>query len=240
MSDTISVTGDVTSPLTLGATGLAALPQTTVAVAVNGQPESFSGVSVYTLISDAGFTSPAGKNGQLHDDVQVSNGTTAVALSEGELDPAFGGAQAATTDIIATTEDGHPIAPQLIVPGDANGGIAGRDIAGVTTLTVGQASVPTVPITNAVTTSFTLGGAVAVPGTYTVAALEALPATTQTDTFQAGPSTQRDTFTGTTLFGLLATVGLTPAAQANLLDDVVVVTGSDGYAVTYSLGELAR
>jgi len=236
----ITVNGDVTTPEADTSAFLAAQVQTTVTIDVGGVPETFSGVSVYTLLSDAGIESGAGKNAQLRDYVQVtdSNGDQ-VLLSEGEIDPSFGGATAAATDIIATSENGVAITPTLIVPGDANGGVGGRDLINVATLTVGEASVPAVTNTAVPTTSFTLTGAVTNPGTYTVASIEALAAIKQTDTFAAGSTPQTFSFTGTTLFNLIATAGLSPAAEANLLDDYVIVTGSDGYAVVYSLGELA-
>jgi hypothetical protein len=234
------VNGDVTTPEIDSSAFLAAQVQTTVTIDVGGVLESYSGVSVYTLLSDAGIESGSGKNAILRDTIQVTDANgDQVLLSEGEIDPGFGGATAAATDIIATSENGVAIAPTLIVPGDANGGVGGRDLTDVTTLTVGEAIVPKVTNTAVPTTSFTLTGAVTNPGTYTVAAIEALKATTQTDTFAAGSTPQTFSFTGTTLFNLIATAGLSPAAEANLLDDYVIVTGSDGYAVVYSLGELA-
>jgi len=239
-SDLLTVNGYVVTPEGDTSAFLAAQVQTTVTVDVSGMLETFSGVSVYTLLSDAGIESGTGKNAILRDTIQVTDANgDQVLLSEGEIDPSFGGATAAATDIIATSENGVAIAPTLIVPGDANGGVGGRDLTNVTTLTVGEATVPTVTNTAVPTTSFTLTGAVTHPGTYTVASVEALESTTQTDTFQAGTTPETFTFTGTTLFNLIATAGLSPAAEANLLDDYVIVTGSDGYAVVYSLGELA-
>jgi hypothetical protein len=238
-STELTVNGAVATPLAETAADLASLVQTSVTIDVAGTAEVFSGPSVHTLLQQSTFEAGAGKNGDLRDTVQVTDSAGGqVVLSEGEVDPNFGGATA--TDIIATSENGTALAaPMLIVPGDANGGIGGRDLTGVTTLTVGEATVPAVTNTAVPTTSFTLTGAVANPGTYTVAGIEALRPVIQTDTFEAGATPETFTFTGTTLLNLITTAGLSPAAQANLLDDYVIVTGSDGYATVYSLGELA-
>jgi DMSO/TMAO reductase YedYZ molybdopterin-dependent catalytic subunit len=92
-----------------------------------------------------------------------------------------------------------------------------------------------------VTTSFTLTGAVQNPQTYSLQDLQALPATTQTDTFQSGNSPPATvTYTGTFLWPLLSSAVpiVDPARKNDILRDVVVAKGSDGYAVAFSGGEL--
>jgi hypothetical protein len=235
MSGTVSVNGAVTTPLALSPQALAALPQTTVNATVNGQNVTYTGVSVYSLLTQAGLQSPSGKNGVLQDYVTVTDGSgNQVVLSEGEVDPSFGGAT--STDIIALTMNGQSIAPTLIVPGDINAGVGGRDLAGVAALTVGEAAKTGVPVIAGPPPTFTVGGAATMPANpYAVASVQALGASTQTDTFLAGATPQTYTFTGATLFSVVSAAGL-PAG--NVLDDYVVATGSDGYAVLYSLGEI--
>jgi hypothetical protein len=91
----------------------------------------------------------------------------------------------------------------------------------------------------ATSTSFTLTG-VNLPATYDDAALQVLPSTTQTVTLQSGSASQTHTYVGTSLWGLLNTGGiaLDPGVKNDVLNRVVVATGSDGYRAVYSLGEL--
>jgi DMSO/TMAO reductase YedYZ molybdopterin-dependent catalytic subunit len=92
-----------------------------------------------------------------------------------------------------------------------------------------------------VTTQFTVTGAVTAPATYTVSNLSALPATTESVTYQTGGGTQMGTFTGPTLWSLLNAVGLQtppPPVKNGVLLQYVVGTGSDGYSALFSMGEL--
>lgn len=79
-----------------------------------------------------------------------------------------------------------------------------------------------------VTTSFDIGGAVDHPGTYTAATLQTLPQATA------------DTYSGPKFWDVLNNAGLTAirGAKNSTLRNVIVATGSDGYAVAYSGGEL--
>ena len=237
-SSPVVVTGAVADPLTLTPTEVASLPSTSVTVNVNGTSEVYSGVSVYNLLTAASFEHSAAKNGALQDYIQVTNaGGQSVVLSEGEVDPSFGGAS--STDIIAYSENGSAIAPTLIVPGDLNGGIGGRDLGSVTTLSVGEATIPSGPFTSqAPYPNLTIAGNIPAPVTETLSSVEALPATTQTDTFLSGTASKTYTFTGTPLYGLLQSAGLDTTNQAQVLDEYTVVTGSDGYSTVYSLGEI--
>jgi hypothetical protein len=78
------------------------------------------------------------KNGFLSDYVAVTGtGGQTVVVSEGEIDPSFGG--------INYQQNGTTITPTLIIPGDVNGGIGGRDIADISGIAIGTAIVPTPP-----------------------------------------------------------------------------------------------
>jgi hypothetical protein len=89
-------------------------------------------------------------------------------------------------------------------------------------------------------TSFTVSGDVAAPKTFDLAQLEALPTRTQTDTFKSGSTTVTDTYMGVSLWTLLMSVGIVTDATVknDILDKYVVATGSDGYQVAFSLGEI--
>jgi DMSO/TMAO reductase YedYZ molybdopterin-dependent catalytic subunit len=108
-------------------------------------------------------------------------------------------------------------------------------IAGLGILTATGSEAKAVP-----TTQFTVTGDVVAPATYGPSALQSLPPTTETVTFQTGSGPQSGTFTGPTLWTLLNTVGLqTPAVKNGILRQYAVAQGSDGYTAVFSLGELA-
>lgn len=90
------------------------------------------------------------------------------------------------------------------------------------------------------TTEFRLGGAIDHPAVFDRAALEALPAVTQTVSYQSGSGAQTHTFVGTSLWGMLDAAGIqtNPAISNNANNRIVVARGSDGYRAVYSLGEL--
>lgn len=92
----------------------------------------------------------------------------------------------------------------------------------------------------AASTAVVVSGAVDKPTTFTAATLHALPQVTQTDTFASGATPQTHTWTGPTLWNVLAATGVqtTPGVKNDILDRYVLATGTDGYRVVYSLGEL--
>ena len=89
-------------------------------------------------------------------------------------------------------------------------------------------------------TAVVVSGAVDHPTTYTAATLDALPQGTQTDTFASGTTSQTHTYTGPTIWNAINAAGIqtTPGIKNDILDRYVLATGSDGYRVVYSLGEL--
>ena len=89
-------------------------------------------------------------------------------------------------------------------------------------------------------TQLKITGAVTTPTTFDFAALSALPATTQTDTFLSGTSAQTHVYTGASLWGAINAAGIVtdPAAHNDVLNRYVLATGADGYQTVFSLGEL--
>jgi DMSO/TMAO reductase YedYZ molybdopterin-dependent catalytic subunit len=90
-------------------------------------------------------------------------------------------------------------------------------------------------------TQFSVGGSVYSPTTLIVADLEARPAVTQAVTFATGSGPQTHTYTGTNLWGILGSAGIVtdPGVKNDVLNKYVLATGSDGYKVVFSLGELS-
>jgi hypothetical protein len=249
-ADPLTINGEVATPLTLNDN---ALGGTSVSATIGGV--QYSGSSVYSLITDAGFqNNPAqAKNGNLLDYLSITGATgQSVVLSEGQIDPSFGGQTGNPQDFIATSANGSPIAPRLIVQSDPNGTTDGYDITGVKSITVGWATVPafsTSVLNNE--SSFTVTGHIASsPASYSTSNFSStFPSqTTQTDSYYAGATPTTKTFTGVPIFTLLQNAGLLtdPSNPQSILDDYIVVTGSNeptntsplDYTVLYSLGEI--
>ena len=97
-----------------------------------------------------------------------------------------------------------------------------------------------VPAAAVPTTSFELSGAVDRPAAYALPELQGLPQRTAAVTFGTGRGPFSASFSGPTLWSVLGSAGLTPVpgARNSSLRNVVVATGSDGYAAAFSGGEL--
>jgi hypothetical protein len=125
-----SLSGAIRTPGVYTLSSLESLPATTETVTylAGGTPvtATFTGVSIWTLLTDAGIvTDPAIKNDILNYYLLAtgSDGYEAI-LSLGELDPMFGGTGA--PDLIAYLQDGMPLGAdgfaRIVVPGDDFGG----------------------------------------------------------------------------------------------------------------------
>jgi hypothetical protein len=111
---------------------LEALPATTETVTYlaggTSVTATFTGVSIWTLLTDAGIvTNPAVKNDILNYYLEAtgSDGYSAI-FSLGELDPMFGGSPT-SPDLIAYDQVGNPFLgsdgfARVVVPGDSRGG----------------------------------------------------------------------------------------------------------------------
>jgi hypothetical protein len=132
IADQLTLSGKVADPGIVSPASLAALNQsmTETATYVAGSTpvtDTYTGVSLWTLIQDAGLlTDPAIKNDLLRYAVVAtgSDGYRAI-ISLGEIDPAFGN----QPDLIAYADTGGQLGPggaagalRLIVPGDHFGG----------------------------------------------------------------------------------------------------------------------
>lgn len=132
ISNKLTLSGEVADPGIVTVKTLAHLHQSTTETATylagSGQvTDTYTGVSLWTLIQDAGLlTDPSIKNDLLHFGVVAtgSDGYRAF-ISLGEIDPAFGN----QPDLIAYKDTGGQLGPngpdgalRLIVPGDVAGG----------------------------------------------------------------------------------------------------------------------
>jgi DMSO/TMAO reductase YedYZ molybdopterin-dependent catalytic subunit len=132
ISDQLTLSGEVADPNIVTPETLAALNQPTMETATYVGPtgqvtDSYTGVSLWTLIQDAGLlTDPSIKNDLLRFGVVAtgSDGYRAF-ISMGEIDPAFGH----QPDLIAYADTGGQLGPggpdgalRLVVPGDIAGG----------------------------------------------------------------------------------------------------------------------
>jgi DMSO/TMAO reductase YedYZ molybdopterin-dependent catalytic subunit len=143
----LSLSGAVRTPGIYTLSSLETLPATTETVTylAGGAPvtATFTGVSIWTLLTDAGLvTDPAIKNDILNYYLLAtgSDGYEAI-FSLGELDPMFGGTGA--PDLMAYLQDGMPLGAdgfaRVVVPGDDFGG---RYVSNLVSLEVIDAVVP--------------------------------------------------------------------------------------------------
>ena len=83
-------------------------------------------------------------------------------------------------------------------------------------------------------------GAVEHAAAYDAEALGSLPKITQSVSYSSGSGMQHHAYAGASLWGVLDRSGIstTPGVKNDLLNRYVLATGSDGYKVVFSLGEL--
>jgi hypothetical protein len=185
---------------------------------VNGDVAVASGTSVWSLVSGVQTPVAPGYNSHnaiLHNYLVATGAAGEVSIfSLGELNPSFGGTN---------------LAPYIGVSGgayaliDPNAGASGRDVSDLVSLRViAIAALPNGA--GGPSSSLTLSGAVAAPGAYDLAALNALPKATTT-------------VSGVTYSGPSVSNFLKPNLT-NVTSGIVVVTASDGYEVVFSAAEL--
>jgi hypothetical protein len=230
---TLAVSGMVATSTVSGAqvgAGTYSIQQLMSAGAASGSVTSRgeTGISLWSLLggnssgtSDVVTSTPTGdnsKNAILRSYVLATSLTGAESIiSLGEIDPFFGGTGALPPFVAYSGTDGNPA---LIFPG---AGASGRDVTDLASLQI--LSVPAlVRGSGGLSASLMLGGSVATPGNYNLAALQALPS--------SSVNIGGDVYTGVPLWSLL-----TPTVS-NVLSGYVIASGTDGYEVLYSLAEL--
>jgi hypothetical protein len=224
----LTVGGAVATPATYALSALRAQPLTTFTVTQHSwwrsRTQTDEGISLETLVNDAGPTEPAGtKNALLRVTVTVSGPWQApVTFALGELDPSFGDHAA----YLVLEQDGRWLrAPELVVPGDVNGA---RTVFAANRITVGvQNPTPTTPPAGALTIA---DGPFS--RTLSAAQLAALPAKTLSVTFMGPGGSQTHTEVGPTLADVLRA-----ARVPTDLDTWVAGVGSDAYVATVTPAE---
>jgi DMSO/TMAO reductase YedYZ molybdopterin-dependent catalytic subunit len=123
--------GQLQNPGQIKEHDLKALPAITESVSFmtgkGAETGSYTGVLLWTLLTNATIIEEP-KTHLSHVVMVTGSDGYAVSLSIGELDPKFEGKQV----VIAYAKDGQPLGPddglRLIVPGDAHGGRAVKDV----------------------------------------------------------------------------------------------------------------
>jgi hypothetical protein len=228
----LTLTGQITTPGTFTISQLQSLGS--VNENVNGV--SYTGVSLWSFLGGAAngnsniVTSGGGNNPILRNYLVATDvdGSKSL-LSVGEIDPLFGGT--GLPYLVAYERNGALLTtPELVVPQDPTGT---RNIENLANISVQGVSRPPVG-PGGVTTEFKLAGLKG-QETLNLAGLQTFPATTDTNvTFFSGanPNGPHD-YTGVSLWTLLSAAGF-----GDILTSYALATGSDGYEVLISLGEL--
>ncbi len=238
-STAVVVGGAVDHPATLDAAALQALPQATQTDTFTSGPASqthtYTGPTLWSVVNAAGIQTTGSKNDLLNRYV-LATGSDGyrVVFSMGELSPAFGN----RADLVATQETiGGKTAPltadglaRATAPGDVKGG---RYVSNLASLTVRASGSTTTSSGGGHSDHLAVDGAVVHAASFDLAALKALPVTTET--------VGGVTYTGVSVWDLLngkAGIITDPAVKNDILDKYVVATGSDGYKALLSMGEI--
>jgi hypothetical protein len=243
----VFIYGDVGTP---GLVNIAQVtPQTTVSASYTaaGTPvsDTFTGANLWSLLQNnaGGITTTDSKNDILSKYVVATGADGYQAVySAGELDPNFGNRPIT----VATSDTAGQLGPKgsdglsrVVVPGDNAGG---RYVSELVSLNVGSLPEPGPTGNGGYSPQATLSGTVTTPTTLTA---DSLAHTGQTEkvtaTYASAGGQTTDTYTGVSLWNVIQDAGLLtdPAVKNDLLHDIVVATGSDGYRAVFSLGEIA-
>jgi DMSO/TMAO reductase YedYZ molybdopterin-dependent catalytic subunit len=136
VSSGFAVSGQVNTPMSFDITALQGLPATSVTVG----PNTYKGVTLWTLLDTVGLRLPAGKNASIgmYAVATGSDGYRA-AVSLGEIDPGFGN----KTALIAYEMNAAPLGAsgvaRLVVPGEVK---QGRSVSNLIAIEVFAAGTP--------------------------------------------------------------------------------------------------
>ena len=236
----VSLEGAVDRPAALTLTQLQALAPTTQTVNFSSgsgaQTHTYTGTSLWGVLDQAGIQVDATRKNDVLNKYVLATGSDGykAVFSLGEIKPDFGN----RASLVAYAESASGVSAPLTTdgpfrvtsPGDVKGG---RYVSNLVKLQVRSSGSAVASTGGGVSTQFSVSGAVQRPGTYDLAALQALPLVTQT--------VGTGVYGGVSLWSFLnTTVGLVtnPAVKNDSLGMYVVATGSDGYKAVISLGEI--
>jgi PEP-CTERM motif len=182
-----------------------------------------TGISLWGLLGGITTSTPPGdnaKNAILRYYVVGGGGGQASVVSAGEINPSFGGTGATPSFVAFQTSGGTLLSqPELIVPGQS-----ARDLSALTSLQLTSVAAQA-GVGGGESTTVTLTGPVAGPGSYDLAALMSLtPLTTTT--------VSGTTYTGTPLFSFIN------STDGSITNQIVNTVGTDGYDVAVALAEI--
>jgi DMSO/TMAO reductase YedYZ molybdopterin-dependent catalytic subunit len=114
-------------------------------------------------------------------------------------------------------------------------------IFAVTLLLFAMIGVSTLAEAAGPTLYFQVTGNVQNPTSFDIRKLQALPPVNQNVTYFSSGSVVSQSFTGALLWDLLQSVGITldSTIKNDILHQIVIVTGSDGYEIVFGAGEIA-
>jgi hypothetical protein len=245
--DPIYLNGDIGDPGFYNLADVTPVTTESVTYKAAGVPvsDTYTGTTLWNLLNSVGggVDTTSAKNDILSKYVIAtgSDGYTA-AYSLGEIDPKFGNQPI----LIATSDTAHQLGPsgadglsRVVVPGDIAGG---RYVSDLVSLQVVSLPEPGPAGPGGISPSATLSGAVADPTVITPDTLSKLlnQIQTETATYEQGTTSVTDTYTGVSLWNLIQDAGLliNPNIKNDVLNFVVVATGSDGYRAVFSAGEI--
>ena len=237
----LRLAGAVDRPAELHSSELAALPTASQTVnylsGTTPQTRTYVGPTLWSVLDNAGIQLDAAKKNDVLNRYALATGADGyrALFSLGELHPEFGNVASRVAYLETNGSTSAPIANEdgpfrVTAPTDVKGG---RYVSQLVRLEARASGSTAAGTGGGVSNAFAVSGAVATPKTFNLAALQSLPATTQT----VGGSL----YTGVTLWNLLNTgTGLKtdPALKNATLSMYAVATGSDGYKALVALGEI--
>jgi len=235
------VQGVVDRPSQVSVVDLKLQPGVTQTVTFNAgtapQTHTYTGANLYGVLQSYGVQTDATRKNDVLNRYVLATGSDGykVVFALGELSPDFGNipsivAYAETTNGVSANLGSTDGPFRVTAPGDVKGGRYVSNLVRIDARTSGSTAAAT---GGGVSSSFAVSGAVNTPRTFDLAALQALPAVTQTVGGTA--------YTGVSLWTLLNTAtGIKTEAGAKnpTLAMYAVATGSDGYKAMVSLGEI--
>jgi DMSO/TMAO reductase YedYZ molybdopterin-dependent catalytic subunit len=237
----LAISGQVSAPANLTVAQIQTLPATTQTVSFASgtapQTHTYTGTGLWTLLSQIGITTDASVKNDILGKYVIATGSDNYRslFAMGEVSPDFG--NRGNEVVYAETINGASAALssadgplRITAPGDVKGG---RYVSNLVKLEVRSLVSAVTASGGGTSTQFQLSGAITKPASFNLAALQALPAVTRT----VGTTT----YTGVSLWSLVNAAGIQVNAgvKNDLLGFYLIATGSDGYRVVLSLGELS-
>lgn len=237
----VTLAGGLDRPGAITLPQLQALPAVTQTVSFasgsGNQTRTYTGANLWAVLDQAGIQVDATRHNDVLNRYVVATGSDGykAVFALGELHPNFGNRASVLAYAETASGASGPIGAEgpfrVTSPGDVKGG---RYVSNLVRLTLRNSGSTAAGTGGGASTSFTVSGAVQRPGSYDLAALQALPSVTR--------SVGTASYTGVDLWAFLnTTVGLVtnPAVKNDSLSLYVVATGSDGYKAVVSIGETA-